>query len=294
MKTLPNYSLLLKIVILLIVGFTYLFGWGAATTRAVEVLLDGSAPPNLTWGNDWEDVRRKTFKSITTLILCAVGFFFYRTHQRQKFTQIIRDIGLSHTTKSNLRMFFIAFSGWYVSHFIGAIIAGEFYNILPRYKISATTVPPENTLPFFLHAIQAGPTEEIALVPLFLLLIPSVFPPKYRKVGVGVAITLAVAARVSFHLYYGPTAFVQHSIWAIGVITTWYFARNVWGIMLAHSCNNGLIALATDPSLSWLLEAQFYIFIGCLLLLALILTLNINVIITRIKQLRFTHYPSKF
>lgn len=264
----PPSSLFLRLGMFLVPLITFSLGWGASAFQALEILSSGLPPENPVWTNSWEQLYPHTAGSIAILIICATGFTMYGAHQRKTFLETTSDIGFSLVGKDNVKMFLLSFSGWYVSFLVGLWIAHLLTSYFPRYNVNTESVPAENSIPLFLSAIQAGPTEELALVPLFLLLMPAALPQRCRKWGLGIAIALAIVARVSFHLYYGPSSFVQHSIWAAGVIITWLITRNILGLVLAHSCSNGLIALAVDPSFSWLQWVQFTVFGICLAVLA--------------------------
>lgn len=263
----PLVTFCLRVTLFSFPLLTFLIGWTGGVSRYLEILFSGSAPQTAVWANSWDDLRKHTARSIGILLTCATCFIIYGAHQKRTFLDTTRDIGFTVFSKHSITMLCFAFSGWYVSHFGAGFIARTLSTYIPRYDIATGAVPPENTVSFFLATIQAGPTEELALVPLFLLLIPAAFPKRYRRWGLGVAITLAIAARVSFHLYYGPTAFVQHSIWAAGVIITWLITRNVLGLILAHSCSNGLLSLAISPAYSWLVYLHLCIFFICLIVL---------------------------
>lgn len=273
----------LRLLMLMSVLFAFLLGWLPGVITSLSVLLVGAPPSHQpVWSTGWGSLPEDTALAVATLMLCATGFLFYSVFRRNNFAQTVRDIGLALSTPIDWRLLFIGFSCWYFFHFLGAFVGSLVQGFLPSFHVTTSTVPQDDVLPFFLNVIQAGPTEEIALVPLFLLLITAAFPVRFQRLGLWVAVVLAVCARVSFHLYYGPVAFVQHSVWALGVIATWFIVRNVWGTLLAHSCSNGIIALSIAPGYSFLAQVQVLIFLCALVLLAL----NRKLLWERVKDLR--------
>lgn len=260
-------SFCLRTALLILPILVFLKGWGSGAHFAIQTLLNGSAPEHTVWSNSWSDLMSRTVDSILILLLCAIGFAIYGKFKERTFAETTQDIGLTLFSKSSVKMFVFAFSGWYISLAVGSWVAWALTEYFPMYDVTTASVPQQNVIPFFLSSIQAGPTEEIALVPLFLLLIPAAFPARYRNWSLGFAIILAFVARVSFHLYYGPTAFVKHSLWAAGIILVWLITRNVLGLILAHSFSNGLIALAIDPSYSWAIGLNFLLLLVSLFVL---------------------------
>ena len=137
--------------------------------------------------------------------------------------------------------------------------------------IGASRIPAEDAWPAFFSSIQAGPLEEIALVPFILMLLATVPVVRTRKVGLRAVIRIAVVARLLFHLYYGPIAFISITVWAGGIIAVWLTYRNVWGTLLAHSVSNGLITLSVGPGLHWLFDVKILVIIGCAVLSPVVL-----------------------
>lgn len=52
----------------------------------------------------------------------------------------------------------------------------------------------------------------------------------------------AVLLRVMFHVYYGPTAYPGHLLWALALALLYIGTGRIWPLFLAHLTNNGIAA----------------------------------------------------
>ncbi|MCP3425170.1 CPBP family intramembrane metalloprotease [Rothia sp. AR01] len=101
----------------------------------------------------------------------------------------------------------------------------------------------------FLNVLSAGVQEELPLVPGIIMLM------LFARVKPWMAIVLAMLARLSFHLYYGPNAIPGFLIWAFLIILIWRIAPTVWGLVLGHTFNNAVSAFnLTNPEAFELVE----------------------------------------
>lgn len=103
--------------------------------------------------------------------------------------------------------------------------------------------------------LQAGPVEEVCalLAPLIIL--------RAARLPWPAVFALLVALRLSYHLYYGPGA-VFLTLWALGTVVVYLWARSIIGIAIAHSLFD-LSALPAElghPGIGALLRLAYVLF----------------------------------
>lgn len=54
---------------------------------------------------------------------------------------------------------------------------------------------------------------------------------------------MTVLLRVIFHVYYGPTAYLGHIIWALTLVLLYAACGRIWPLFLAHALNNTIASL---------------------------------------------------
>lgn len=141
--------------------------------------------------------------------------------------------------------------------FVGSLLVGTWgylaWSVVTAALRRQHGTPPADPLSGVLwfdlvRALVAGPQEELVVVALPLVVAARLGGTRLRPGHPPVWLwVLLVAARLAYHVYYGP------GVWALlawAVVVPWLFwrTRQVWPLVLTHSAYDALVVLASRAS----------------------------------------------
>lgn len=222
----------------------YLYGWGGGIVAAVRILASNTeitAP--LT-------DAQKLLHSITqdlVITALALGLFqLLRTtpSRKQSAPKAAMAFGVAFVI-INFSMLTMTVTGALLS------LVGLQSNDYPHPVIDAGLT---TQALYILDGVLAGPTEELVMLALVVVLL--------RKINLGwIWITLvAIALRIPFHLYYG-WASLALTLWVIGIILLYRRTNRILPIILAHCAKNLIGGLAAFDVIPTLVFALIFIMI---------------------------------
>lgn len=271
MKTFPEKlkEVLFVCAVPVIALTIYFIVWLPGVFASLKILQAGSAPDDFTWVPSTEALIVRTIHTVIIMALSFLAFFIYSLMKKQTYTHTLAQAGLRLRTRTDAINMGMVFSTWFITFFAGNLIASLVNEAWSGfYEFPLTNTALQDPTIFLLSAIQAGPDEEIALVPLIVMSGVGAMQIVSRQAGKIILvclISIAVIGRIAFHLYYGVGAIVAEGIWAAGLILAWFLWRNVWGAILAHSLNNALSALSLIPGWEFLGDTKIFIYLACVI-----------------------------
>lgn len=248
------------------VAVAYLLVFAPSTYRAVQVLRGrySGQPPD-----SWTDSLAGTVINLypAMIIMGAIGvLWLFRFRPARTGLRISRSLSEVHT---NLWMMFAAMFAPFVCFGIAATVLHSSPEYPGISHISWYELLPDGTT-----SLLAGFQEEILVLafPIVLLRITGV---RWRRIG-----AYCVAARVSFHIYYGWTAAFL-ALWAITMVYLFAHYRGLLGLIVGHSLYDTLgtvlnafryHGMMSDTTVGYVILSEF----GVVLLAACIMSLIIN------------------
>lgn len=234
-----NHAALKTIGSALVISALYVYGWADGIEAAVRVLVSNTEipAPTLTDAHAPKLLRSITQDLVITILAFGLFSLLRTTPDRKRSApKAAMAFGIAFII-INFGMAAMLGAGTMLS------LTGLQSNEYPHPVIEAG---PTTQALYILDGVLAGPTEELVMLALVVVLL--------RKINLAWAwITLvAMALRIPFHLYYG-WASLALSLWVIGIILLYRRTNRIMPIILAHCAKNligGLAAFNILPMLA--------------------------------------------
>lgn len=223
----PRVGPLRRVAAWLLVLAAFAGGFGASVVVAVQVFVTDRRPNDKeTWWGAAAAVAREAgggavLVALTMLLVRHLGV------TKGYFRFGGDETAWSRRWRRELTVGVFVLAGAWVSFALAALTASVFGWKQPQFPAPPVNAPSSDFYELASSAL-AGVREE----PLFCILIPLALLA--ARVPLWAAVTVSAALRVSFHIYYGPTA-VWLALWATLAVFLVLRTGAIWGVIIMHS-----------------------------------------------------------
>lgn len=264
-KTQQVINVILRCVVFILPLTLYAAIFGTGISLSIVTLANGGPLTAYPWRNDASGLYSRIAEVIVVLAGSFACLFVASLLNNQKTSELLIAASIRPApgkVRSWLLFLPLAMIGWYAAVILQSGVRKIVESVAPSWVYSYPLNDMHLSIYAYLSTGMAGLLEEILLVPVMLVC--------FRVAGVKtpIAITIAVACRVLFHLYYGPVAYLSHALWALVVVLAWYIFPNVWGLVVMHGLANALTLYGQSHGVSDVIETVLVL--STLILLAVI------------------------
>lgn len=256
-----NHAPLSKPAALGLILVVWALGWGGGTVRAIHAMLDPSYRTADLAGN-WPGVVDTSLTRLAVAVAVVVLCWFILKY---RLNLAPHSVGLRWPRScTSMWWFFCAAGGFVALLAISQALDGSIGVLIPGIAKpwSNAGMPPshsaQNLVFDVVNSVAAG-SEEI----LYTALIPLVLSAAgFRQAWVWI---IAVAARLSFHLYYFPDM-IWLILWAVGALVLYRLTRSLWATMATHMVYDLAVTFNAYPATSALTTVFIVILIALVVL----------------------------